>query len=234
MNDAELLREISSGRSEEAFRSLIDRYVKMVYASCCRQLENREMAEDATQAVFVLLSQKAGAVRHSNLAGWLLTTARYTCAKMRKMEQRRVRRETAAAMERSHSCESGENELLAVLDDGLARLRGSDRQAIALRYFQERSLGEVGESLGISEEAARKRVNRGVEKLRNFFARKGINISTGVLPAMLAQQQGTMTAEAQASVTRGILSLYHGGGATSAMAALVKGTDVMMQLRLPH
>src|SRR5208337_3857673 len=127
MSDAELLREYSRSRSEVAFRALIDQYVSMVYSSCWRQLRDRHLAEDATQAVFVLLSQKASAMRHSNLAGWLLTTARYTCAKIRKMELRRHRRETAVAMEQTRDTESQNDELLAMLDDGLSRLRGADR-----------------------------------------------------------------------------------------------------------
>src|ERR1700683_5357771 len=98
MNDSELLRQYVTHRSEDAFRALIDQYVKMVYSSCWRQLRDRHLSEDATQAVFVLLSQKAGAIRHSNLAGWLLTTARYTCARIQKMELQRHRRETAVAM----------------------------------------------------------------------------------------------------------------------------------------
>jgi RNA polymerase sigma factor (sigma-70 family) len=233
MSDAELLREYSKSRSDDAFRALIDRYVNMVYSSCWRQLGDRHLAEDATQATFVLLSQKAGAMRHSNLAGWLLTTAHYTCARIRKTELRRHRRETAVAMEKIRDSESESDELLAVLDDGLARLRAADREAIALRYLQGQSLREVGQSLGISEEAARKRVDRCVEKLRSYFARKGIVTAAGALPAILDQQSraAALSQEARASITRGILHACHGGaGAAPAIVALAKGTNVMMQI----
>jgi RNA polymerase sigma factor (sigma-70 family) len=233
MSDAELLREYSRSRSEDAFRTLIDQYVSMVYSSCWRQLGDRHQAEDATQAVFVLLSQKAGGMRHSNLAGWLLTTAHYTCAKIRKMELRRHRRETAVAMEKSCNSECQNDELLAMLDDGLSRLRLADREAIALRYLQGQSLRQVGQALGISEEAARKRVDRCVEKLRRYFARKGITTAAGALPAILDQQSraAALSQEAQASITRGILHACHGGaGAAPAIVALAKGTNIMMQL----
>ncbi|MGA2440399.1 MAG: sigma-70 family RNA polymerase sigma factor [Tepidisphaeraceae bacterium] len=233
MSDAELLRQYSRSQSEDAFRALIDQYVNMVYSSCWRQLRDRHLAEDATQAVFMLLSQKAGAMRHSNLAGWLLTTAHYTCAKIRKMELRRHRRETAVAMEKTRDSGSENNELLAMLDDGLSRLRASDREAIALRYLQGQSLHQVGQALGISEEAARKRVDRCVEKLRSYFARKGITTSAGALPAILDQQTqaAALTHEAQASITSGILNACHGGaGAAPAIVALAKGTNIMMQL----
>ncbi|MGD0770783.1 MAG: sigma-70 family RNA polymerase sigma factor [Tepidisphaeraceae bacterium] len=233
MSDAELLRQYSRSRSEDAFRALIDQYVNMVYSSCWRQLRDRHLAEDATQAVFVLLSQKAVAMRHSNLAGWLLTTAYYTCAKIRKMELRRHRRETAVAMEKTRGSGSENDELLAMLDDGLSRLRASDRHAIALRFLQGQSLRQVGEALGISEEAARKRVDRCVEKLRSYFARKGITTAAGALPAILDQQThaAALTHEAQASITSGILNACHGGaGAAPAIVALAKGTNVMMQI----
>ena len=233
MNDAELLREYATGRSEEAFRALIDRYVNLVYSSCRRQLGDRHLAEDATQAVFLLLSQKAGTMRHPKLAGWLLTTARFTCARIRKLQLRRLRRETAVAMANSRDSESGDEELLALLDDGLSRLKAADREAIALRYLQGRPLREVGETLGISEEAARKRVDRGVEKLRGYFARKGIPTAAGALPALLGKQMGEalLSHEIQASITRGILNACHGGaGAAPGIISLAKGTNIMMQI----
>ena len=232
MSDAELLRQYSSSRSEDAFRALIDQYVNMVYSSCWRQLRDRHLAEDATQAVFVLLSQKAGAMRHANLAGWLLTTARYACAKIRKMEMRRRRRETAVAMENSRDGEVQNDELLAMLDEGLSRLRAKDREAVALRYLQGQPFSQVGQALGISEEAARKRVDRCVEKLRKYFARKGIVTAAGALPAILDQQARAagLSVEARASLTQGILHACHGAGAAPAIAALAKGTNIMMQL----
>jgi RNA polymerase sigma factor (sigma-70 family) len=210
--------------------ALIDQYVRMVYSSCWRQLRDRHLAEDATQAVFVVLSQKASAIRHSNLAGWLLTTARYTCARIKKTELRRHRRETAVAMENARASESENDELLAMLDDGLSHLRGSDREAVALRYLRGQSLREVGLAIGISQDAARKRVERGVEKLRIYFVRRGI--ATGALPAILGEQAGAaLTHDAQASITRGILNACHGGaGAAPGIVGLAKGTNIMMRL----
>jgi len=232
MNDSELLRQYQTNRSEEAFRALIDQYVSLVYCSCRRQLRDRHLAEDATQAVFVLLSQKAGAIRHSHPAGWLLITARYTCSKIKKMELRRRRRETAVAMEQARASESENEELLVLLDDGLSRLRSLDREAIALRFLQGRSVREVAEVLGISEHAARKRVDRSVDKLRGFFARKGIVTTAGALPAILDAQMhaAAPSLDARASITHGILSACHGGAAAPGIIALAKGTNVMMQL----
>jgi RNA polymerase sigma factor (sigma-70 family) len=231
MNTAEQLREYSANRSEDAFRALIDQYVGLVYSSCWRQLRDRHLAEDATQAVFVLLSQKAAALRPSSLSGWLLTTSRYTCARIQKTELRRHRRETAVAMQQIDASDHANSELLGLLDEGISHLRAADREAIALRYLQGQSLGQVGQTLGISEDAARKRVERCVDKLRGFFTRKGI--TTAALPAILGQchRSAALGPEVQASITHGILQACHGGaGAAPAVVALAKGTQMMMRL----
>jgi RNA polymerase sigma factor (sigma-70 family) len=233
MNDAQLLHSYLTNRSEAAFRVLIDRNLGMVYSSCRRQLRNRHLAEDATQVVFVLLSQRAGAIRHSNLTGWLLKTAHYTCNKIRKIELRRHRRETAVAMKKASASESQCDELLAILDDGLSRLKALDRDAIALRYFKGQSLRQVGGSLGISEEAARKRIARCIEKLRRYFARNGIVTGAGVLPAILHEQARTtiLPYEAREAITRGILQACHGAvGAAPALAGLAKQIDITIRL----
>src|SRR5262245_2563001 len=96
-DDAQLLEEYASSRSEAAFAELIERYVGLVYSSCWRQLRDRHLAEDATQAVFLLVSQKAASrsLRASTLAAWLLSTARYTCANLGRSDRRRRRHETA-------------------------------------------------------------------------------------------------------------------------------------------
>lgn len=230
MSDLELLAEYQRSRSDEAFRGLIDRYLGLVYSSCWRQLRDRHWAEDATQAVFVLLSQKAGSIRGAHLAGWLLTTARFTCLRIKKTELRRHRRETAVAMrEADVAAEAEDAELLDLLDDGLTRLRVSDREAIALRFGRGQGMREVGEALGISEEAARKRVDRGVEKLRGYFARRGIVTASEALPVILGRQMSgaALSAEARTAVTHGILQACHGG---TGITWLVKGTNMMMQI----
>src|SRR5438094_4424895 len=140
MTDAELLAEYSNQRCESAFRTLMSRYVNLVYGSCLRQLRDRQLAEDAAQGVFVLLSQKAGSLRQQPcVAGWLLTSARYACANMRKIQRRRARRELVVAM--NHDAQSPvdaiDGAMIAELDEGLQRLGPGDRDAVVLRYLQD-------------------------------------------------------------------------------------------------
>jgi RNA polymerase sigma factor (sigma-70 family) len=168
MSDSELLRAFAVNRSEEAFAALIDRYVRLVYSACVRQLGDRHLAEDATQGVFVVLSQRAGKVPGERLASWLITTSRYACANIRKSQKRRQQREQVIAMQQDRKSDEKDGELLAMLDEGLCHLAVTDREALVLRYLKEQPFLEVGQVLGISEEAARKRVTRGLEKLRGL------------------------------------------------------------------
>ena len=234
-SDAQLLHDYAKDRSDAAFAALIERYLGLVYSSCWRQLRDRHLAEDATQAVFVLVSRKAaaGTLRAQTLASWLLSAARYTCANLRRSEMRRRRHETAVAMEPQPQAVDGE--MLAMLDDALAKLRERDRQAVALRYLQGRPLREVGQVLGVSEEAARKRVDRCVEKLRKYFARRGVATESGaMIGSILATHSGAnlMTDAARTQLIGGILHACHdaAAGAAPAVLSLANGTNAMMRV----
>ena len=187
MNDLELVAEFSRSRSDQAFAALVERYIRLVHSACWRQLRDAQLAEDATQMVFVLLSQKAKSLRHADLSGWLLTTARYTCANMNRAENRRaVREQQVVTMKPTENVAQPDAELLQMLDDGLLKLRAEDRQALVLRFLQEQPLRAVGEALGLSEDAARKRVDRGLEKLRQFFHDRGVSTDSAALAVVLA------------------------------------------------
>ncbi|MGE5607952.1 MAG: RNA polymerase sigma factor, partial [Bacillota bacterium] len=208
MTDAELLHAYAHERSEAAFRTLVDRYVRLVYSSCWRQLHDRHLAEDATQGIFVLLSQRAGKLTESRVAGWLLTAARYACANMRKTQLRRQRREEMVAMHAEQITDHVANdEVLIMLDEGLAQLGAQDREALVRRYLQEQPLAAVGEALGISEDAARKRVDRGLAKLRKWLQRRGVQTSSVALAALLAEEakSAALPTEMQEVLTQGII-----------------------------
>lgn len=186
MTDLELLEEYSRSRSDRAFADLVERYIRLVHSACWRQLHDAQLAEDATQQVFVLLSRKAPSLGHANLSGWLLTTAHYVGANMKRSEMRRARREQVVALKPINSPDEPKTELLQMLDAGLLRLRADDRQALVLRFLREQPLRQVGEALGLSEDAARKRVDRGLDKLRRFFEDRGIQTDSAALAVALA------------------------------------------------
>jgi RNA polymerase sigma factor (sigma-70 family) len=190
MTDLELLSDYVRTRSEQAFATLVERYIRLVHSACWRQLADVHRAEDATQMVFELLSRKAAKLRHAQLAGWLLTAAHFTCANLKRAEHRRQRREQGIAMPPSQTQPDSpdHSETLQWLDAGLMRLGETDRQALVLRFMQEQPLSQVGQTLGITEDAARKRVQRGLEKLRDYLQAHGITTETAALSALMADR----------------------------------------------
>jgi RNA polymerase sigma factor (sigma-70 family) len=234
MNESQLIEQYAASRSDDVFRALVDQYVGLVYSACFRQLRDRHLAEDATQAVFILLSQKAGGVRSAYLSGWLLTTSRYACANIRRSERRRQRREQVVAMKQSATTsETPGSDLIDQLDDALCHLKAGDREALVLRYLKERPMAEIAGQLGVSEEAARKRVERGMGKLRKYFLRRGVAATPVSLGPILAEQlRGAMLNTAlRQTITQNVLQVcFAGSHCTAASVAIAKGTNTMMML----
>jgi len=235
MNDSPLIQDYAASRSDDAFSALVEQYVGLVFSACCRQLEDRHLAEDATQAVFILLSQKAGALGQAYLSGWLLTTSRFVCSNIRKNQQRRQRRERVVAMNQPTTTEAAEaasnNELLDMLDEALCHLKPADREALVLHYLKEQSMSDVAAKLGVSPDAARKRIERGVEKLRQYFARRGIATSSTSLGTLLAEQIPgvALLPVVRRAMTQGILQVcWTGSQSTAASVSIAKGAKTMM------
>lgn len=180
--DWQLLDQFIRSGSQPAFAELVARHVDMVYSAALRQVHDRHLAEEVTQAVFLLLAQKARRLPASvMLSGWLHNAARYTALNALKMAAVRQKHERRAAemAEQMRRVDSSWHRLEPLLDDAVARLNDRDRAAIVMRFFQQKSMSEVGSALGISENAAQMRVSRSLDKLRQYFARQGV-----ALPAM--------------------------------------------------
>jgi RNA polymerase sigma factor (sigma-70 family) len=181
MTDEKLLRQYVVDRSPDAFRQIVERYLTMVHAICRREVRNPEMAQDVTQAVFVLLAQKAPRLRRGTvLSGWLFTTARFASKVALRNELRRRHYETQAVEQMPRYEDQLQQAETAVmvepwLNEALSALRPKDREALLLRYAEERSMHEIGERCGISEHSAHMRVTRALEKLRQDLRKRGVN-----------------------------------------------------------
>jgi RNA polymerase sigma factor (sigma-70 family) len=187
----QLLQDYAHTGRQESFRLLVLRYVGIVYAAARRQLYDPGLAQDATQAVFILLSEKARSLARSSradglLGGWLLQATCFVCRDIQKRETRRRLHERKAAMQRPEArdprMDTPADDLKPLLDAALMTLGRIDRSSLVMRHLQGRSLREVGEALGISEEAARKRVARALDRLRAVLRRTGLAVpETGTL-----------------------------------------------------
>ncbi len=192
-SDTELLRSYAQDRSESAFTELVQRHIDLVYSAALREAHgDASSAEDITQAVFAELARKASSlIRHPALAGWLYTCVRHMSANARRAEDRRQRREQEAqTMNELLSSDSSDpvwNQVQPVLDNAMHELGEVDRAAVVLRFFEDRSLKEVGLALGLNENAARMRVDRALDKLQSLLAKRGItSTASGLAAAIVA------------------------------------------------
>ena len=221
---SEALREYAATRCPEAFRALVQAHVDLVYSQCLRELRDPAAAEDATQQVFITLAKKAARFSPNVvLDGWLFVTARYCCRNIKRSALRRSLAENKAALMHSESIESAANDdfsvhAQAILDDALSHLAPRDRDALLLRFFQNQPLRQVGEALGVSEDAAKQRVSRAVEKLRHYFARRGITASSAALTGFLATVTRPAPSHAAQYAMQACTTAAHSAGAASMLS----------------
>jgi RNA polymerase sigma factor (sigma-70 family) len=225
MQDRELLRAYVVNKEETAFAELVRRYVDLVFATALRHFEgNAQSAEEVTQTVFLLLARKAGSlVNHPILAGWLHQTTCHIAAKTRRAEKRRRARENAAVqMNMNDPDDPGLERILPLLDEALNTLSESDRLAVLLRYFQKKPMREIGQAFGVSEAAAKMRVSRAVDRLREFFARRGVVCPAATVSAILSEKAVTAAPQTLASsVMSHVTKLGGAGMATHATTELL-------------
>lgn len=195
ITDGQLLSQYCETHSEPAFAELVSRHIDLVYAAALRIVGgDQHLAEDVTQMVFTDLARKAAALpRGIQLAGWLYRHTSFTAANTVRSERRRTAREQkAVAMSASdESSDPSWEQLAARLDGALNRLRRDDREALVLRFLKREDLGAVGAALGISEDAAQKRVARALERLRLILQREGVTTTAAALAAGLASHAVT-------------------------------------------
>lgn len=190
VDDFTLLHRFRSDRSDEAFRELVRRHSGPVHAAARRYAGGKEsLAEEIAQAVFIEFSRKApGLTPETVIGGWLQRCVRYKAKEALRAEARRLHRETAAArLAPDPGIPPSRVDLTADLDEALDALPGRDRLPLVMRYYEGRSLKEIGEILGISGDAAQKRIQRSLERLRTELAHRGMTGGSASLAQALAQ-----------------------------------------------
>ena len=182
--DKDLLHQYARTGSEVAFAELVRRHVNLVYSAALRQVGgDAHLARDVAQSVFTDLARKAASLcRRESLTGWLYTSAHFAASKLVRAERRRREREEKFISDPAHlpGTELDWETLRPILDSAMHGLQEIDREAVLLRYFENRPYAEVGAKLGLNENAARMRVERALEKLRSLLARRSITTTTGL------------------------------------------------------
>jgi RNA polymerase sigma factor (sigma-70 family) len=231
MDNQQLIAECAAGRSEAAFAELVERYVDFVYSTALRLVGgNTQLAEDVTQTVFITLSRKILTLqREVTLGGWLHRHTYHVATKAVRGERRRqVREREAVEMNMLNNAEAHWQQVAPVLDEAIAQLGREDQSAILLRFFERRSFRAIGQALGGSEDAARMRVNRALDKLQGLLRHQGVTISVAALGAALTAQ--TVTA-APPGLASSISAVTHSaGGLSSGSLKLITMTKLKVGL----
>lgn len=187
MSDHELLLSFARERSQRAFATLVERHLALVYSTARRQVRSTHLAEDVAQSVFLDLARQAGALPPGqSLVAWLHVVTRRTAIDLVRAESRRHAREQTSEVSSAAPVASPWTEIEPLLDEAVETLGEPDRTAILLRFFQNKSLREIGAALGTSDDAAQKRVTRALDQLRAFFVRRGVTVTAAGLATNLS------------------------------------------------
>jgi RNA polymerase sigma factor (sigma-70 family) len=231
-SDSELLRQFARTNSQDAFAELVKRHVNLVYSAALRQVNgDGHLAKDVSQMVFTDLARKANSLsRRETLTGWLYTSAHFAAAKMVRGENRRRDHEDKFMREPVHETapEADWNKIRSVLDAAMHELKETDREAILLRYFENRQFVQVGAKLGLNENAARMRVERALEKLRDILTRRGISTATAL--ASVISTNAVQFAPANLAATLTTASIAAAGTGTFTILKIMTATKLKLAL----
>ena len=231
LDDIDLLRQYADNYSEEAFGAIVARHINKVYSVALRHTGNVHQAEEITQAVFVILAKKAAGLRQGViLSGWLYETARLTSITFLRSEIRRARREQEAYMQNilnEPALDETWKQIAPMLDAAMANLNKMDRHAVVLRFFDGKSIKEVGTALGTTEDTAKKRLSRALEKLQRFFAKRGVSSTTAIIAGVISSNS-VQAAPVTLAKTVTVVAIAKGAVASASALTLAKGALKVM------
>jgi RNA polymerase sigma factor (sigma-70 family) len=229
-DDLTLLRRYANENSAGAFATLVARHADFVFATALRHTRRRDLAEDVTQASFIVLARRAGCLREgTSIRAFLHQTAIYGSKNVLRAQSRRRWHEQRAAeavrLEQAESTVDPDPAAVAI-DGALLRLRHRDRQLLMLHYFDGFTLAEAAAKLAISHEAARKRLHRALSRLRSLLRREGVSLTEAAVPSALA----AITSSAGAVKASSLASAAVAGGADGASFQLAHTMVQMMKI----
>jgi RNA polymerase sigma factor (sigma-70 family) len=228
-SDLELLQNYARNKSEESFAALVNRHLDLVYSAALRQVRSPQLAEEVAQSVFADLARNVSKLKTDTiLTAWLYQVTRRTAIDaIRKESRRQARERIAVEMTNMNATAADWTPIEPLLDDAMGTLDETDRSAVLLRYFENKSLREVGQALGASEDAAQKRVSRAVERLREFLSKRGVAVgASGLVIVISANAVQAAPAGLMATISTAVLTgtAIHTSTAIAATKAIVMTT----------
>jgi RNA polymerase sigma factor (sigma-70 family) len=231
MSDRECLQLYLRDGSQTAFAALVARHIDLVYSAALRQVRSPQLAEEVAQSVFIDLARQAATLdAREPLGAWLYVVTRRTAVDVIRRESRRQERERIAAeIAAMKTPPQAWPHVERSLDAAMATLSDTERAALVLRFFQNLSLREVGESLGISEDTAQKRVSRALDRLRAFFQRRGVAVSAA---ALVAELPAHSVQAAPTGLGAAVASRIASAAASAGGIAALKTTEALVMTSL--
>lgn len=231
ISDSELLQRYAREGSEDAFAQLVHRHVNMVYSAALRQVGRAHLAQEVSQTVFIELARCAHKLRSDSIPGaWLYeVTRRRAIDVVRSESRRRQREQTSHDLEIDETREPDWSEIAPLLDEAMQELSDQDRRAVFLRFFEDKSLREVGGLLGISEDTAQKRISRALDALRVALGKRKRPLGAAGLAAALSAQA---VASAPAGLAASISGAAFAAGAALHTAAAVGAAQAITMTTL--
>ncbi len=228
--DLELLARYSRQNAEDAFSEVVRRHIDLVYSAALRQVRSHHLAEEVSQSAFLKLASHASDLPpHTIVTAWLYQVTRREAIDVVRREARRESREQIASeMNPMNATDDDWAQIAPLLDDAMHALDQTDRAAVLLRYFENKSLREVGAALGTSDDAAQKRVSRAVERLRDVLSRHGVAAGAGAVTTVLSTH-AVQAAPAKLATT---ISVNIAAGATLATIATSTLTKTIVMTTL--
>lgn len=221
-SDAQLLREYVENGDESAFREIVQRHADVVYSAAMRQVASPESARDIAQSVFCDLARKAKPLvekreQGGSILGWLYRSTRFAALNQARDERRRQERERKAmeCLDPASEAAPDWDRVQPILDEAMSDLSNDDREALLLRFFKNHDFRTIGEMLGVSNDAAQKRVSRALEKLRAEFVSRGVATTALALSTVLSTNAVSVSPAGMAAM----LSAAALAGTTVASAA---------------
>ena len=230
-SDLQLLQSYARNNSQDSFATLVKRHLNLVFSAALRQVRSPQLAEEVAQSVFADLAQSATKLKPDTiLPAWLYEVTRRTAIDVVRRESRRqIREKVAHELTAMNATADDWTHIEPFLDEAMHALDEIDRAAVLLRYFENKTLREVGETLGTSDDAAQKRVSRAVERLREFFAKRGVTAGASGL-AVIISANAVQAAPIGLAATISTAAIL-GGATLAATSATLTKTIAMTTLQ---